>query len=640
MRKLIPILIIVSFFIFTKASAQNKEGANWIFGGRIQLNFNSEKPAVDTFAFTTIDTLMNGAASVSDRSGELLFFSSGGILASRLKVNGIYQAMPNGNFFTDSIPTLTTAEMIVQSPADSNLYYLFFNGYKFINNVAYQDFYRLQIDMRLNNGYGDVVPNSLQLVRKEVGNYKLTALLHQNGRDTWVVGANRTIDSVFAYLLTPGGILPPVVTKVTNRFHSISRMKASPNSEMFAVGSVLGPGIEGLDIYDFNRATGIPTLKYSLPTPIYDYPFFSCAFSPDNSMLYAGSIGIIGFPKNATVYQYDLTFGNTSQVQQSRNVIYNTASSYSIYDMQLAIDGKIYLIIEKNFLSQISCPNLYGAACRFKANTIDLKGRIKGLTLPALNQTIFRNANKLQAQAFRNRICEGDTVQLSAYGAGAEKFKWQLANGLTVPSDTLASPFVSPTVTTTYQVIGSSVCHSDTAFIKVTVVQKPKAIAISGPLQVYTFAEKQPYLVQNPTIGNKYTWEVIGGTIESGQGQSSILVNWENEGTGSVSVTESNATGCAGKKVSIPVQISGEPQLAIYNVFTPNNDGKNDAFTIENLKWYPQNELKIYNRWGVEIFKSSNYQNNWKAENVSSGVYYYIFKTKGRSWKGWLEVIK
>ena len=70
--------------------------------------------------------------------------------------------------------------------------------------------------------------------------------------------------------------------------------------------------------------------------------------------------------------------------------------------------------------------------------------------------------------------------------------------------------------------------------------------------------------------------------------------------------------------------------FTIPNVITPNSDGLNDLFEIENL---PENtELIILNRWGNAVFSSSNYQNNWDGKNTSGkdlvdGVYYYKIKT-------------
>ncbi len=84
-----------------------------------------------------------------------------------------------------------------------------------------------------------------------------------------------------------------------------------------------------------------------------------------------------------------------------------------------------------------------------------------------------------------------------------------------------------------------------------------------------------------------------------------------------------------------------ENKLKFYNVFTPNNDGNNDKFVIENILLYPGNELSVYNRWGSEVFRKKDYDNQWEGKNQSPGTYYYLLKlSDGTSYKGWVEIIK
>jgi gliding motility-associated-like protein/uncharacterized repeat protein (TIGR01451 family) len=68
--------------------------------------------------------------------------------------------------------------------------------------------------------------------------------------------------------------------------------------------------------------------------------------------------------------------------------------------------------------------------------------------------------------------------------------------------------------------------------------------------------------------------------------------------------------------------------LDIPNVFTPNGDGLNDTFTIKDLPKYPENELLVFNRWGNSVFQEKNYHNEWTAQNLSEGTYFYILKIK------------
>ncbi|MDO7876266.1 gliding motility-associated C-terminal domain-containing protein [Hymenobacter sp. ASUV-10] len=78
-----------------------------------------------------------------------------------------------------------------------------------------------------------------------------------------------------------------------------------------------------------------------------------------------------------------------------------------------------------------------------------------------------------------------------------------------------------------------------------------------------------------------------------------------------------------------------------YNIITPNNDGKNDVLVFDNITLYPGNTLTIFNRWGREVYNTTNYQNNWGGTELSGGNYYYLLKLpNGTTTKGWFEIVK
>ncbi|WP_285056441.1 Ig-like domain-containing protein [Pedobacter ginsengisoli] len=72
--------------------------------------------------------------------------------------------------------------------------------------------------------------------------------------------------------------------------------------------------------------------------------------------------------------------------------------------------------------------------------------------------------------------------------------------------------------------------------------------------------------------------------------------------------------------------------------FSPNGDGINDFFTIENSQGKLIN-LEIYNRWANRIYRSADYKNNWNGKTtegiyvgneVPAGTYYYIIIINGK----------
>ena len=88
------------------------------------------------------------------------------------------------------------------------------------------------------------------------------------------------------------------------------------------------------------------------------------------------------------------------------------------------------------------------------------------------------------------------------------------------------------------------------------------------------------------------------------------------------------------------VKFAGDTK--VYNIITPNHDGKNDVLVIDNIQLYPGNSLAIFNRWGREVYKTTNYQNNWgQDDSLAAGNYFYLLTLPdGTTRKNWFEVVK
>ncbi|MBJ6110817.1 gliding motility-associated C-terminal domain-containing protein [Hymenobacter sp. BT523] len=80
----------------------------------------------------------------------------------------------------------------------------------------------------------------------------------------------------------------------------------------------------------------------------------------------------------------------------------------------------------------------------------------------------------------------------------------------------------------------------------------------------------------------------------------------------------------------------------VYNIITPNRDGQNDVLVIDNIALYPGNTFTVFNRWGREVYKTTNYRNNWGDDpNIAAGQYFYLLTLpNGTSIKNWFEVVK
>lgn len=98
------------------------------------------------------------------------------------------------------------------------------------------------------------------------------------------------------------------------------------------------------------------------------------------------------------------------------------------------------------------------------------------------------------------------------------------------------------------------------------------------------------------------------------------------------------------KAATKPIETPPAIKIRIPNVITPNNDGVNDFFAIHNLEDYPDNELIIFDRNNKVIFNARGYQNDWDAQGIPQGVYFYNLAIKQGSnckiFKGSINVIR
>ncbi|WP_179006689.1 gliding motility-associated C-terminal domain-containing protein [Winogradskyella forsetii] len=89
---------------------------------------------------------------------------------------------------------------------------------------------------------------------------------------------------------------------------------------------------------------------------------------------------------------------------------------------------------------------------------------------------------------------------------------------------------------------------------------------------------------------------------------------------------------------------SSADNIQISKTVTANGDNVNDYFTVQSIEECGfEIELQIFNRWGAEIYKSNNYQNDWNGEahsssigssgKVPTGTYFYIINVKNSGLK-------
>ena len=118
---------------------------------------------------------------------------------------------------------------------------------------------------------------------------------------------------------------------------------------------------------------------------------------------------------------------------------------------------------------------------------------------------------------------------------------------------------------------------------------------------------------------------------------------------------KSNAYGVE-KEVTVMVKVENDIALEFYNAISTDEGSPNNGFIIKNIEYYPDNNLKIFNRYGVLIFEKDGYTNASPFKGISEGratvnkdgklpqgTYYYILeytdgKNQTQQKTGWLYI--
>jgi gliding motility-associated-like protein len=167
--------------------------------------------------------------------------------------------------------------------------------------------------------------------------------------------------------------------------------------------------------------------------------------------------------------------------------------------------------------------------------------------------------------------------------------------------------------------------------------------------------ETRVYRVLNKSIGTQLFFHIENAEIlsENPTYSDSVTIKWNIEtGLFTLSVYEITNFGCTGEIYNAQILINKtndfETVLEIPNVFTPNEDEKNDYFLIKANN-PPQNySITIFDRWGSKVFETHNINYSWdgraSGEYCSPGVYYYViqYQNNGKieTKKGFLHLFR
>jgi gliding motility-associated-like protein len=119
-------------------------------------------------------------------------------------------------------------------------------------------------------------------------------------------------------------------------------------------------------------------------------------------------------------------------------------------------------------------------------------------------------------------------------------------------------------------------------------------------------------------------------------------------GTGSYIVDITDADSTYSDTVTVGLDTDEECTLKFYSGITPNGDGLNDLWIVDNIELYPENKVQIFNRWGEEVWAGENYNNvnvvwvgnNKSGNQMTDATYFYVAEVGGQTYKGWVEITR
>lgn len=224
-------------------------------------------------------------------------------------------------------------------------------------------------------------------------------------------------------------------------------------------------------------------------------------------------------------------------------------------------------------------------------------------------------------------LCEGQTSSLTVVPGnftGNEVYEWYYNGGLL---EDVTSGAIEIQETGTYKVIVENNGCTATREMEVAPNDNPFEIIIDSGCVNYDYMLWVANL--SDIQGAVVTWTGPAGFSFTG-----TEANISNFPSGNYTATITNGEGCTAV-ATLPID---NTSCTIPRGISPNNDGMNDYFDLSNLDVI---EIKIFNRYGLEVYEAKNYKKEWYGQSskgtLPTGTYYYVITlSAGKKVTGWV----
>jgi|GEM_PF-1085968 len=433
MKKL---LFITGLILCTSTIYAQKEALTWYFGNRARLNFHAGGNFPQPF-FGSAMIARQGCISMSDKIyGQPIFYSNG---------ENVWHSgdapMPNGAGINGSALSLQPG-ISFPVPGTTSQYYLFTTG-----NALNKGAYYSVIDMSLNSGIGDIVPDKKNIRIPGIDSCQRVIMATRHANNSWYWVIFRSVgerNQLYAYKVTEKGVSSvPVKSEcfTSHGTNDYAMSKFSPTGDLYVYTSDnwTTEQKKTYELYTFNSVTGVftQTLMFKgLPDKpeIYDLQHRSngIEFSPDGKYLYTTVMALDPGPPQTpkqAVNQFDMSkTGDYDIFMDGMRNLHQKDIIDQYCGMQLARDGRIYIAQEENknnkVLSRIFYPNKYNTDCDFRDSEVPLSGMMEStFGLPTYVPSILGRFDW-------TNICLPDTTQFkSTFHPQPISVEWDFGDG-------------------------------------------------------------------------------------------------------------------------------------------------------------------------------------------------------------------